>query len=358
MPLSVSKLERFLSNKGLLPSKYFVMHSTIVYIEVLSIQDAETFMLYIPSRYNFKTKKGDNVFNIKYIDFDNIEDYTSIGNEHNIEQQYKEIDIPSANRTGNIPLSLEDNYRKNINLHNISNKDNKELNDIVRQMKRLKFCVQNVRYKLVILYKNFMCCINRNARIDCYTLTNFPSNTLKKLYVSVDLELLYEKIDTLVSNTKTIKNGLYTILENNHFKHVHTLQRLIEERDNILNFSEQTYSKKTEFDTYLDESHYLLETINIAEQSLLKKIRELDNKYSSGLHMDIERSQQISILENKLKEVQEIKQDIIKCIFSLNSEKENIILTVDKIMFDNNIMIDRVLNNFIEFEKLFHKYKL
>jgi RNase adaptor protein for sRNA GlmZ degradation len=167
-------------------------------------------------------------------------------------------------------------------------------------------------------------------------------------------------MDTLMSDTKTIKNGLYTILENNHFKHTNTLQRLIEERNNILHFTEQTYSKKTEFDKHLDEAHYLLEAINIPEQTLLKKIRALGNKQSStsALSIDIENSRQMSTLENKLKDVQQIKQNIMQCIFSLNTEKENIILTVDKIMFDNNVMIDRVLKNFIEFEKLFDKYKL
>ena len=64
MVLSVLKLEKLLSLKGFVITRYFVMHSVIVYMEIISIVDATTFLLYIPSKYKFVTQNAKNVFKI------------------------------------------------------------------------------------------------------------------------------------------------------------------------------------------------------------------------------------------------------------------------------------------------------
>ena len=67
MPLSIKKLEKLLAIKGFIPNKFFVMHNVCVYIEVISINNADIFFLYIPSKYEFIIN-GSNTHKIKYID--------------------------------------------------------------------------------------------------------------------------------------------------------------------------------------------------------------------------------------------------------------------------------------------------
>lgn len=363
MPLSISKLEKMLASKGFIPSKYFVMHSICVYIEVVSLTDADTFLLYIPSKYKFVARKGSNVFKIKYLDIENkndntADDFAGVQDEHTIENKYGEIDVglsPSTN-SHNIAPYLEENYKRFIKLKDVSDDDIKELQNIFRQLKRLRFCVQNVKYKIAILYKNFLCSIKRDDTIECYVIGKFNSKNLKKLYVTVDLELLYEKMDSLMLNMETIRKGLYHILDKNHFTHTRTLQKLLEEKGDITQFSNNAYAKKIEYEKYLDESNNMLTAITLSEQSKLKQIYELNDKYNDnglkGLHNDIDRTHQVSKLEDELKDIQKIKEDIVKTIFDLKAKRENTMLTVDKIMFDNTVMLECILRNFTQLGKI------
>lgn len=357
MPLSISKLEKMISLKGFVPTRYFVMHGVIVYMEIISITDADTFLLYIPSKYKFVAEKSSNVFKIKYVDINENDDntannYAGEPDEHTVENTYQEIDVnmsPPVNGD-NIGPHLEENYKRSITLKDISSEDSKEIKDIIRQLKRLRFCVQNVKYKIAIIYKNYLCSIKRDDSIECFSIKKYHGKDRKKLFVTVDLELLYEKMDSLVLNMGTIRKGLYHILDKNHFTHSRTLQKLLSEKSTILQFSDNAYAKKVEYEKYLKEASEMLESINTSEKGILRKIYELNEKYNKpglkGFHNDIERSHQLSTLNTELVDIQKIKEDIVKTVFDLKTKREDTMLTVDKIMFDNNVMVECVLRNF------------
>jgi len=358
MPLSIQKLEKLLALKGFIPSKYFVMHSVVVYMEILSVKDAETFLLYIPSKYKFLVRKASNVYKIKYLDIDNddnvADNYAGQPDDYAVENKYGEVDIsisPTV-RGQNIAAHLEEQYKRKINLRDVANNDLNEIKNLVRQLKRLRFCVQNVRYKVAVLYKNFLCSIKRDDSIECYSIKKFPGHNYKKLYVVVDLELLYEKMDSLMLNMSSVRKGLYHILDKNHFTHTSTLQKLMEGKKDIMAFSENAYAKKVEYEKFLKESYEMLDAMNESEKNIMDKIFSLNEKYqtntTTGLSTDIERSHQASGLEKKLTEIQKIKEKIVKTIFDLKMKRENTMLLVDNIMFDNTVMIDCVLRNFMK----------
>lgn len=363
MKLSIKKLEKLLSSKGFIPIRYFGMHHVIVYIEIVSITDADTFLLYIPSKYKFVLQKGNNVFKIKYVDMDEnddntVDDYAGKPDEHVVENTYREIDVNMSPtlKGNNIAPHLEENYKRTITLKDISEEDSKELKDIFRQLKRLRFCVQNVRYKIAIMYKHYLCSIKRDDSIECFAIKKFRGKDIKKLFITVDLELLYEKIDSLLLNMSTIRKGLYHILDKNHFTHSRTFQRLLEEKNTIIEFSDNAYSKKIEYEKYLKDSNIMLNAINNAEKNILGQIYELNDKYNNsalkGLHNDIEKSHQLSKLNRELNEIQKIKEDLVKTIFELKNKRDDMMLTVDKIMFDNNVMVECVLRNFSDLGKI------
>lgn len=359
MPLSVSKLEKLFSTKGFILNKFFVMSKIVMYVEVLSITTAELFLLYIPSKYKFKMQRGDNVFKIKYQDnlcndqndYNTAEEYTGEPEEHQVEHTYKEIDINvSPTLKGhNIGPHLDENYKKAIVLKDISNDDLKELRDICRQLKRFKFCVQNVKYKISIIYKNYMCSIKRDNSIECYTIKKYNDRDVKQLYITVDLELVYEKMDSLLLNMQTIRQGLYNILDKNHFTHTKTLQKLMEEKCNMLSFSDKSHIKKQEYEKYLIEVSDMLVAINVSEKKCLEQLHELEEKFSNqnqGLHNDIEKSHQMSRLQTELTKIQSIKEDVVKTIFELRIKRENIMLNTDNVMFDNTVLVEYILRNF------------
>lgn len=364
MPLSIDKLEKLLATKGFVPNRYLVMKGFCVYIEIVSIEYADVFLLYIPSKYKFSVKKGDPKVNkIKYLDIYENDDntaeyYAGEPDEYSVENKYNEIDagISPDISGGNIADYLEKNYKKTITLKDMTDDDSKEIKDIIRQLKRFRFCVQNVDYKIAILYKNFLCTIKRDDSIECYVIKKYTINNSKKLLVTTDLEILYEKMDSLLLNMNTIRKGLYNILNKNHITHTKMLQRLLEKSD-IMNYSNNAYIKKIEYEKYIKEFINVFENIKKIEKRKLLEIYEINEKYNDGslkrgLHNDIEKTHLISKIEEELKDIQKIKEDTVKTIFYLKNKIENTILIVDKIMFDNTVMLDAILRNFTELEKI------
>jgi len=362
MPLSVHKLEKLLSCKGFVTTKYYTMHKMIIYVEIVSVSDADTFLMYIPSKYNISVEKAPGAYKLKYIDIESSDNATEefAGNPDDIdlEQKYEEVNVdtsPQRKGEDTIESHLEDNYKRDITLKDISTDDAKEIKDIYRQLKRLRLCVQSVKYKIAIIYKKYMCAIKRDDSLECYSIKHYPGRNKRKLYITVDLELFYEKMDSLGSNMKTIKRELYHILDKNQLSHTRTLKKLLEEKSEIIKFADIAYNKKQDYDKYIKELDTLLETLNYSEKEKLREISMMEDQNNElgvkGLHGDIEKSKKISKLNDDINQIAKVRQDVVKNIFELNENKENTMLIVDKIMFDNTVMLEKVLRNFTELSK-------
>jgi hypothetical protein len=64
-----------------------------------------------------------------------------------------------------------------------------------------------------------------------------------------------------------------------------------------------------------------------------------------GLHNDIDKSHHISKLNDELTSVRKIKEDILNTLFELKTKKDNAVLSIDRIMFDNSVMLDSIFRN-------------
>jgi|UniRef100_A0A6C0D1M0 hypothetical protein len=357
MTLTIKKLENLLYTRGFLAKRYYSINDSYVYIELININTADTCMLYIPSKYDIKVDKLENVFKIDYINVDengNIPvDYAGEADPDNIEKQYDNIDIEDDAK--NLISKLENNYNHPIKLSERNQNDNKELVDIIRQLKRLRFCVQTIKYKVVIMYNSYLCCIKRDDTIQCFTIYD-SNNKCRKLMISLDLETLYEKIgeksnfNTISNDIKTVYNGIYRVFDKNQYKHTENIEKISENIGKIKLFSDNIFKKKMEYNNYLVKLEILLESLIEPEKQITEKIAEIESKYkySKTLQSDMEKSQLIAKQNEELEKLNIVKQDIIKNIISIKNKHEELTLIIDKIMFDNHIMLDCIIKNFIK----------
>lgn len=364
MPLSLNKLEKILTGKGLLPKKYFIMHSMCVYIEVLSIANADSFMLYIPSKYEINVNSGDDVYKIRYIDISedgNIPgDYAGDPDNFDLEKQYNEVDIdlsPDTRNREDLQGRLEENYNHPVALKDISKEDTVQLREIFRQLRRLKFCVQSLKYKLCIMFKDYICCIRRDDTFEGFYVRHLRGPAERKLMVSLDLETLYDKIDSVSIDIKTVREGIYQVLDKNQSRHIRNLQKMLEQKNDLTAFSEVVLRKKTQYAQYLGKLEKLLSNLGEAERKSIEKLMEIEERYNSsvslkGMHTDIEKTHQIAKYETELSRINVVKQELIRNILMVKAKHENLALKVDKICFDNTIMIDAILKNFVALSEL------
>ena len=364
MPLSFSKLEKLLSGKGMIPKKYFVIKGVIVYIEVLSISNADCFMLYIPSKYEIEIGGGNDVYKLRYIDITEDghipADYAGEPDNFDLDKDYDgdDIDLSPGINQKDITEYLEEKYN-----HPVSLKDNKNRNNIIqlrevfRQLRRLKFCTQSIKYKIVITSGSYLCCIRRDDTYECFFIEKFEESTDRRLMISIDLETLYEKINSVSDDIKTVRDGIYRVLDKNQGKHVKNIEKMLEQRNKIMSFSDIVMKKKNKYSIALDRLEILLNDLIIAEKKNIEKLTDLENKYSGqaslkGMHADIEKSNQVSKYEAELSRINLIKQELICNILNVKTKHENLALRVDNIVFDNIIMIDAILKNFVKLSKV------
>lgn len=336
MPLSLSKLEDLLLSKGFSPCRYYVIDDMCVYIELECALFPESLLLYIPSKYTFFAPNSDKVFTISYLDIDDKE------------EDGKDDSDPirlEPDKEGDLSEHLEKAYKKNISLKDLSNEDRLDLVSLQKQLKRVGYCMENIKYKAGIFYKNYLTVICRDDSLQSFLIKKFGKDDIKRLIIIIDLDVFYEK-DGLIDDIRTIREGIYSILEKNGGIHSKLMLKLIEEKSLIENIGNKTAEKKSLYDSYLQNLYKMTEVMLREEKVLRDKLTAIEEMKSDGLGDDIEKSHQRTSVEKDLIKILQIKADIFKNVTLLKNKRENVLLSVDKLMFDNAVMLDRMAKNF------------
>lgn len=364
MPLSLKKLEDLLASKGFICKTYFKLEEFCIYIEVFSVQDATSFMLYVSSRYELKVENRDNIYELKYMEMmkedENItSNYANEPDDVDIEEFYNNININLNNynkQNSDLEKMLLEDYNKQLSIKDVNKEDKQNLKDIFRQLNRFMYCVQNIKYKLSIFYKNFLCSITKDDELDCFLIINYPRNDDRKLYIYIDLKTLYIKMDTFSTDIRTVKDGIYKLLNQNQIKHSKVLNDMLEQKIEILQYSEVVQQKKENIQLYISQFETLLVNLNSNEKSVIEKLEKVRAQFSDygikGLHDDIEKSHLTAHYESELEKINNVKQEIIGNIVKLKTQHENITLKMDKILFDNSIMINEISKNFLKLAEI------
>lgn len=354
MRLSLSKLERFLESKDFITKSFFNYEGSCIFVEVININTTDTLFIYINSNYELDASKKQSVFDLKYLDTgeENFEDdikdkYTKEPDDIDIEKNYEEINLNETKRE-NIEEFLEDNYKSQLSIREVRDEDLIRIKELNRQLKRLKFCVQSINYKLLVVYKSYICVINRHNEIDLYQIKGYEGDDTRVLHVMIDLENLYDSINTVSTDISIIRKGVYNIFEKNQKKQTVSFQRLMTEGQSIFSFIEDFITKKTKYEEYLQKLYLMNDTVLQSEKELLNKIadiRENNNSRSAGIQNDIQSSHAISKYEAELNSLKSTKHKIVKNIFNIRNKLDDIILHTDKVFFDNVVMLDTIIKN-------------
>ena len=356
MVLSITKLVKLLISKGFYPRSFFRIYNVCAFIEIISNKNGESYMIYIPSRYSFKVdeKIFPNVYDLKTFDGDAIEDsenekykllkkYADAGKD--IEDIYNNINIsnPGLFKDKNdLEAILTKKYHKNINI----TKDNdNDLKCLKRQMERLKYCVQNIDYRLVIIYKSYLCFLHTQEDVDLFIIRLFPKKLNRTLYITLDLELLYNNNESINDDLKQISNGINKILDKNYSFHIQNLRTLLATKESVIQTVNVAIRKKNGNQKYIREFVKLFRVMCSNEKQLKTQLDELKQDKKGSIHYDIEFSHARHRIGKEITQCQKVKNEVLAQIQKLKSENSNISLTMDKILFDNIILLDQVFKN-------------
>jgi hypothetical protein len=355
---SIEKLEQLLATKGFIPKRYFMIHKYCAFVEVVDVKNSNNFFLSIPSTYKFKLKEGEGIYKLRCIDIESdtntADDYAGTPDDFDLENKYTEVELTNQllrckdDGTGNISGYLEEGYKRPISIKDISKEDKKDVKDIVRQIKRLKFCVQNISYKVVIIYMNYLCVLDKDDTIECFLIKRFTKSHCRRLLVVVDLKLFYEN-DSLEQDIVDIQRGIARVFDKNQETHEKHIMKLLSEQSNVTEYSNRILLKKKEYTDYITRFNNLLVHLSHSEKNLVEKIYVLkesvrDSSYK-GMQSDITMVHRKSKLEEELLNLNNVKMNIIKNITEIKNKQEDMLLQVDKVMFDNLVMMAAIVKN-------------
>jgi hypothetical protein len=352
MTLSIAKLEKMFASSGFFPIRYYTISGLCVYIEIKSKLNDESFIMYIPSKYEIVVSVGKNVYKIQDIDIHN-DDHENI---EIIENTYTELDIamsPRSHRKDNFGKKLEEPYNKPIVLDNFSIDNKQEIREIYNQLNRLKHCIQTIKYNIGILYKNYIAVI-RHEEVEIYFIKNYKGDDKRKFIVITDLELFYTKNDNIYDDINKIRSGIYDVLNKNEKRHEKMIKTMIDRQINWDILMSNVNNKKSYYEFHIEKFETLFEDIKDSEKYKISQINNIEEKYNlkESLQSDIEKYHAKNKLQNELNDIILIKQEISKNLIIMRGELENILLSTDKILFDNIIMLDSLTKNIENLSKI------
>lgn len=315
-------------------------------------------MLAIPSKYKFKLKEGSNVFKLRYIELEvgtnTADEYAGTPDAFELEKTYTEVELTQQllrkkeNEEGNIAGHLEEGYKRPVSIKDMSKDDMKDIKNLIRQVRRLKFCVQSISYKMVIMYKTYICVLDRDDTIECFLIKHHPNIVSRRLYVSADLELYYENAERIQQDIQDVEMGINKVLNKNQSTHARNLQTLIKEYKDITIYSDKILRRKQEYQAYIVKFNTLLLQITRSEKTMIEKLYNLDENTEEGyksVHGDISVVTQKTKIEDELRKITGVKKNIVKNIADIKEKLDNLSLIIDTVMFDGVVMCDRMMRN-------------
>ena len=171
--LSLEKLKSFIKTKTLIPTKIFTLSTNkCIFVEIANPDTGNTFMLYIPSKYN-----------IEYTDT-------------------------------KISISTSKYEIENIPLEDIKKNDSIGLSKLLNRFIK---CVKKIQYKIIITNGGVIAFINRHNVVEFYRVVNSNASQDTDAYninIFVDLENFFKK-KNIWNDIDIIKKNIYLQFEDN-----------------------------------------------------------------------------------------------------------------------------------------------
>lgn len=338
MSLKYDQIENKFNSEGIVISRVYITDDTVVFLELLFVDIAEICFVYVSGRHDIKapTKQNTNAIILEVSDIDMDSEGVIMGDLSGVIENdsfnYPELNIESNNSDTN---KLSNHYNDPIKLGPKRNDIKEELRQIFRQIIRLRQCVYSLDYKFVIVYGGFLCTLRYDNDLQCFWVKKgSQSSKATKLVTYIELESMIEKIQTVKSDIVSVREGLVSTLRKNEIHHVENLKKLLESKIQVPEKTVSVIARKEQLYKYIQELYSMIEQLNYSENIYTEKYKNIKSE------------REAEQIIRKFQDIKILKQKIITNILNSKSKYDEIMLNIDRICFDNSILITTVMKNF------------
>jgi len=203
------------------------------------------------------------------------------------------------------------------------------------QLEKFKECVKNLKYKFGILSFNCIYLIQRNNNVVYYNIRDknayLPLERINFI-ISIDIENIFESIDTFVEDVMKVYKNFYNILSDAHRKQILALECQISTLTNVPLLLKEKNKKLIETSECIEQTSQMLTLICNNEIKTKKMLTDNEDVICKNPKDERMKEQTRDRLYNELDKIRVKKDKAQKLLVSLKNMYNH-----DLISFDYNI---------------------
>ncbi len=346
MTLSYSRLEKLLTDNGLFVRIIYTISGQAAHIELYNTQNAQCFLMYIPSKYEVPIPPGTlNAYEIRYVE---EKEFLISDPETEDIQDYSKLEsyLSGGILPENIEKSLLTGYSADAVNTGMVHEESRDMRVLFGQMQRLRLCVKGLKYKAALQLRNSLCCVRRDDTLDYFYISGFKGENGKRLFVLTDLEVFFADPNSVKRGASEVRTALYRVLQENQLRNARVVNALMNSRMDVQKASDDIYRAKSGYSRCSQRLEALLERLSFIEGKVLDRIADMRNQPRGTAHTEVTRGQEVYKLEKQLDQISSLKQDVVKELHVVRSKEESLSLEIDSVLYDNAVMFDKISKNF------------
>jgi len=276
MPKSLQKFQSFISNKNIFIKHIALERDVISFIIAFNEELQEYVIITLSDDYKLSRQDIDinaDIFSVIPYNHKEVEEIRKEDYYINSKINPELLDDSQIIKDG---ISLS-NY-KEIVIAKESTTDKSQYIQNTNQLEKFKECVKNIKYKLALFSQDYISFIDRSNDIKNYIIKNrenyLPVENIV-LCICIDLQNLFEHIDTFVEDSIKLYSSFYNILNVAHEKQIIALDSQVKM---ITDVPKQILIKKREIEKIKTQLNLILDNLYklYKEEMRFTKLRQLE----------------------------------------------------------------------------------
>ncbi len=184
-----------------------------------------------------------------------------------------------------------------------------------------------------------MCSIRGTNDIETFMIKHYYKNSKKRLYILVNLEKFFDNKERIPTDVDTVKGAVHKLMEKNQKSTLFAMQSILENKDKLIN---STGLEVDDLNEKLARIYKVINGINTKERDLLEELARLAKEGVGTNETSLRRSK----ISDELGNIASIREESMGVYIELEEKKDNWLLSIDKVLFDNTVMLNGILKNF------------
>lgn len=339
---SLNSLREFMSKKRLFTKTQFIIDDNVAFIKVYLESIGESILVYFPSAFEIPREEG-TIPIVEIVPYElSEEDKALIASTDSNEdkESYSELNIDDLKDKDSFssesykPIAIDNNKEQQIR---------RQISDYQNQLDKFRRATTNIKYKFAIMTNNTLSVISRRNEVESYILrsgglmikpiVDTKNDTViqipHELLIVIDLPSFFEKIEQVTMDVLTVYKNFYSMLNRAHTKQTALAEHRFKNYNILIGRLMSDYAKNAKYLDMIASLTSSLEKTVEQEESLLQKIKIVNDSQGTGMGADTTKSFKLNKGEQDLAHIRTLKSKTTNLLQDIKTRYNSFIISFD-----------------------------